>query len=265
MNSSGALSSSTRDPVMQKLFDPVNGIGLGFVRNPMGASDLARNNYSFDDTCCDLNDFSINHDLADVVPLTKQAKALNPALKVMASPWSAPAWMKDNNAFVPGLAAVAVLRGCTRSTSSSTSRRTRPRACTSTTSHRRTSRPAAPAVPVDELERLRPALLHQEQPAAGAPRRRADHQGARSSTGTGTATTPGPPRCSTTPPSATTRCSAASPGTATAATSAQQTTVHNQYPERERLHDRALGRHLDREPAERGHEQHHRLHPQLGS
>ena len=99
LNSSNTISAATRDQVMKDLFDPVNGIGLGFIRNPMGASDLARFNYSYDDTCCDLNDFSINHDLADVVPLTKQAKQLNPALKVMGSPWSAPAWMKDNNKF----------------------------------------------------------------------------------------------------------------------------------------------------------------------
>jgi glucosylceramidase len=100
LNSSGTVSGATRDQAMRDLFDPVNGIGVGFVRNPMGASDLARFNYSYDDTCCDLNDFSIGHDLADVIPLTKQAKALNPNLKVMGSPWSAPAWMKDNNDFV---------------------------------------------------------------------------------------------------------------------------------------------------------------------
>ncbi|HEY9335809.1 MAG TPA: ricin-type beta-trefoil lectin domain protein [Kribbella sp.] len=100
LNSSNVISAATRDQVMRDLFDPVNGIGLAFVRNPMGASDLARFNYSYDDTCCDLNDFSIQHDLADVVPLTKQARQLNPALKVMGSPWSAPAWMKDNNDFV---------------------------------------------------------------------------------------------------------------------------------------------------------------------
>ncbi|MCT9930814.1 ricin-type beta-trefoil lectin domain protein [Planotetraspora sp. A-T 1434] len=100
MNSSGALTPTARDAVMRKLFDPVDGIGLAFLRNPMGASDLARYNYSYDDTCCDLGDFSIAHDLADVLPLTKQAKALNTNLKVMAVPWSAPAWMKDNNSFV---------------------------------------------------------------------------------------------------------------------------------------------------------------------
>ncbi|MGW4466195.1 ricin-type beta-trefoil lectin domain protein [Micromonospora sp. NPDC004704] len=101
INGSGALSQSTRDTVMRQLFDPVNGIGLSFTRNPMGASDLARFSYSYDDTCCDLNDFSLSRD-SDVMALTKQAKSLNPALKVMASPWSAPGWMKDNNSMGQG-------------------------------------------------------------------------------------------------------------------------------------------------------------------
>ncbi|MCW2939615.1 MAG: glucosylceramidase [Actinomycetia bacterium] len=104
MQSSGALTSTTRTQVMQKLFDPVNGIGLGFLRNPMGASDLARYSYSYDDmpagqTDPSLSHFSISHDLADILPLTKQARQLNPALKVMGTPWSAPAWMKDNGDF----------------------------------------------------------------------------------------------------------------------------------------------------------------------
>jgi glucosylceramidase len=97
MNSSGALSATTREDTMRRLFDPSTGIGLSFLRNPMGASDLARFDYSYDETCCDVNDFSIAHDLADVLPLTRRAKQLNPQLKVMASPWSAPAWMKDND------------------------------------------------------------------------------------------------------------------------------------------------------------------------
>jgi glucosylceramidase len=101
LRGAGVVSASTRDATMQKLFDPVNGIGLSFTRNPMGASDLARFSYSYDDTCCDLNDFSLSRD-ADVLALTKQAKQLNPNLKVMGTPWTAPAWMKDNNSFVQG-------------------------------------------------------------------------------------------------------------------------------------------------------------------
>jgi glucosylceramidase len=101
MNSSGALSATTRSSVMTSLFSPTSGIGLGFLRNPMGASDLARSSYSYDDVPAGQTDqalarFSIAHDLADVVPLTKQALALNPQLKVMGSPWSAPGWMKDS-------------------------------------------------------------------------------------------------------------------------------------------------------------------------
>jgi len=107
MNSSGALTSATRTTVMQKLFDPSTGIGLSFLRNPMGASDLARFDYTYDDvpagqTDPNLTSFSIGHDLVDVVPLTRQAKQLNPALKVMGSPWTAPAWMKDNGAIDQG-------------------------------------------------------------------------------------------------------------------------------------------------------------------
>ncbi len=107
LNSSGALSSATRNSVMSKLFDPVNGIGLSFVRNPMGASDLARGNYTYDDMPAGQTDptlahFSIAHDLTDVVPLTKQARQLNPNLTVMATPWTPPPWMKDNGSYVQG-------------------------------------------------------------------------------------------------------------------------------------------------------------------
>ncbi|HKN51985.1 MAG TPA: glycoside hydrolase family 30 beta sandwich domain-containing protein, partial [Amycolatopsis sp.] len=107
MNSSGALSQSTRDDTMRKLFDPNTGIGLSFLRNPLGASDLARFSYSFDDlpagqTDPNLTHFSIAHDQADVLPLTRQAKQLNPAMKIMATPWSAPPWMKDNDSFLLG-------------------------------------------------------------------------------------------------------------------------------------------------------------------
>ncbi|MFF3771957.1 ricin-type beta-trefoil lectin domain protein [Streptomyces sp. NPDC002232] len=93
----GAISAATRDEVMRKLFSPTDGIGLSFVRNPIGASDLSRpGNVSLDDTCCDLADFGTNGYDTNVRLLTAQAKQLNPALRVKAVPWSAPGWMKDN-------------------------------------------------------------------------------------------------------------------------------------------------------------------------
>ena len=77
-----------------------DGIGLSFMRIPMGASDIALNVYSFDDqavgtTDPTLADFSIAHDRAYILPLIQQAKALNPQMKLMANPWSPPGWMKD--------------------------------------------------------------------------------------------------------------------------------------------------------------------------
>ncbi|MFD2495102.1 glycoside hydrolase family 30 protein [Amycolatopsis jiangsuensis] len=107
MNSSGLLSQDARDALMQKLFDPNNGIGLSFLRNPMGGADLSRNSYTYDDmpdgqTDPELQHFSIAHDAADVLPLTQEAKKINPDLKVMASPWSAPPWMKDNESYNRG-------------------------------------------------------------------------------------------------------------------------------------------------------------------
>jgi glucosylceramidase len=93
----GPVSAATRDAVMRKLFHPVDGIGLSFVRNPIGASDLSRPGHvSLDDTCCDLGDWGANGYDTNVRLLTQQAKQLNPQLRVKAVPWSAPGWMKDN-------------------------------------------------------------------------------------------------------------------------------------------------------------------------
>ncbi|GAA0681888.1 ricin-type beta-trefoil lectin domain protein [Kitasatospora atroaurantiaca] len=107
LNSSGALSAATRDATMSKLFSPTDGIGLSFVRNPMGSSDLARYGYTYDDLPAGQTDpgqaaFSMAHDLADVLPLTRQARQLNPGLTTMASPWTAPAWMKDSGSLNGG-------------------------------------------------------------------------------------------------------------------------------------------------------------------
>ncbi|MBT2232482.1 ricin-type beta-trefoil lectin domain protein [Nonomuraea sp. NEAU-A123] len=93
----GPVSAATRDEVMRRLFSPADGIGLSFVRNPIGASDLSRpGNVSLDDTCCNLNDFGANGYDTNVRLLTQQAKQLNSQLRIMAVPWSSPGWMKDN-------------------------------------------------------------------------------------------------------------------------------------------------------------------------
>ena len=88
------LSKVDCDDVMNLLFDAEKGIGLSVIRNPMGASDYARTIYSYQDSKDDT--FSIDHDKAAIIPLTRQAVSLNPETTIMASPWSAPGWMKTS-------------------------------------------------------------------------------------------------------------------------------------------------------------------------
>jgi len=99
---------SARIATMNDLFTRNGGgIGVSFVRNPMGASDLARFHYSYDDlppgqTDPALTFFSIAHDQADIIPLIQQARQLNPQLRVMATPWSPPGWMKTSGSLIGG-------------------------------------------------------------------------------------------------------------------------------------------------------------------
>lgn len=96
------LTAAQRTQLMSDLFDSSSGIGLTFLRQPMGASDFsASGNYSYDDMPAGQSDltlanFSIAHDSAAIIPLLKQAISLNPNLKVIAVPWSPPAWMKTS-------------------------------------------------------------------------------------------------------------------------------------------------------------------------
>jgi glucosylceramidase len=93
--------SSARNSIMNDLFSS-SGIGLNFVRLPMGASDISLNNYSYDDTAGDtsLSHFSVGHDTAYIIPIMQQARSLSPSLKILATPWSAPGWMKIGGTFV---------------------------------------------------------------------------------------------------------------------------------------------------------------------
>jgi glucosylceramidase len=101
------LAPQLRDEVMRKLFDPRTGIGISFVRVPLGASDLALNHYSYDDMPADQRDsglqhFSIDHDRAYILPALHQALALNPSISVMVTPWSPPGWMKTKGSMIGG-------------------------------------------------------------------------------------------------------------------------------------------------------------------
>src|SRR4051812_28735340 len=103
------LTPAVRDQTMRSLFDRDQGIGVSFLRQVVGSSDFtaAPQHYTYDDvpagqTDFALRNFSIAHDQAQILPLLRRAKQLNPSLKVMATPWSPPAWMKTGDSLVGG-------------------------------------------------------------------------------------------------------------------------------------------------------------------
>jgi glucosylceramidase len=102
------LRPAARAVVMADLFSPRTGDGLSVLRQPMGASDfVAGDFYTYDDvpageTDYAMDDFTIAHDRPRILPLLRQALALNPDLTVAATPWSPPAWMKTNGSLIGG-------------------------------------------------------------------------------------------------------------------------------------------------------------------
>ena len=101
------LSEPARDEVMRRLFSRDGGIGLSLLRQPMSASDFALGNYTYDDRLPgdpdpELRSFSIDRDRPLLLPLLKRALEINPGLRFMATPWSAPAWMKTSRSLYGG-------------------------------------------------------------------------------------------------------------------------------------------------------------------
>ena len=83
-----------------------NGIGISYLRISIGASDLDAEVFSYDDlpageTDVNLDHFSLDPDRVNLIPVLKEIVALNPNIKIM-PPWSAPKWMKSNNAVKGG-------------------------------------------------------------------------------------------------------------------------------------------------------------------
>jgi glucosylceramidase len=101
------LPEAQRMATLEKLFDPAKGIGLSVLRQPMGASDFALKLYSYDDVPAgdadaELKRFSIEHDRAYILPILREARTINPDLKIIASPWSPPGWMKTSDSMIQG-------------------------------------------------------------------------------------------------------------------------------------------------------------------
>ena len=108
-DSSAWLLSQLPPPTLQatlaSLFGPG---GLSIVRVPLGASDFVVGApYTYDDVAAGaidpgLADFSIGRDATYLIPLLHAIREINPAVQIVAEPWSAPAWMKTGDSLFGG-------------------------------------------------------------------------------------------------------------------------------------------------------------------
>ena len=102
------MTPAARAALLQELFSPEgNGIGISYLRVSIGASDLSDRVFTYSDLAPGETDplmekFSLEPEKEDLIPVLKEILAINPTLKIMGSPWSAPLWMKTNNASVGG-------------------------------------------------------------------------------------------------------------------------------------------------------------------
>ena len=102
------MNDAERTSLLNELFGKGNNsIGTSYLRISIGASDLNATVFSYDDippgqTDVNLTHFNLSQDTIDVIPLLKQILTITPDIKIMGSPWSAPAWMKDNDSTIGG-------------------------------------------------------------------------------------------------------------------------------------------------------------------
>ncbi len=96
------LSETERQKLLRELFlTDDDGIGISYLRISVGASDLDDHVFSYCDlppgqTDPELTRFTLEEDEENLIPVLKEILALNPDIKIMGSPWSAPVWMKSN-------------------------------------------------------------------------------------------------------------------------------------------------------------------------
>ncbi|MCD2424125.1 glucosylceramidase [Niabella pedocola] len=96
------MDAASRTAMLKELFsNDTRSIAVSYLRISMGASDLDASVFSYNDlpegqTDVKQSGFSLASDTTALIPLLKAILAINPAIKIIATPWSAPLWMKDN-------------------------------------------------------------------------------------------------------------------------------------------------------------------------
>ena len=96
------LSPLLKEKLIEALFGK-SGIGLNFCRTHINSADFSLSEYTeVQDGDTDLKTFNIDRDKKYILPMIKAAVKANPNIWLFASPWSPPAWMKDNNSMIHG-------------------------------------------------------------------------------------------------------------------------------------------------------------------
>lgn len=103
-----ALPKEKRTQLIKEIFGQSEAdLGVSYIRISIGASDLDPEVFSYCDlpkgeTDSALTHFSLSKDTLHLIPILKEVLAINPSLKIMASPWSPPTWMKTNGISMGG-------------------------------------------------------------------------------------------------------------------------------------------------------------------
>lgn len=99
------LSEAKRKEVLQAFFDVEKGAGWNILRTTINSCDASSEYYSYDETDGDieLKNFGIQKDIDNyIIPGLQAALRINPQIKIFASPWTPPVWMKDSREFNNG-------------------------------------------------------------------------------------------------------------------------------------------------------------------
>ena len=102
------MGAQERKAFLQQLVGlGADGIGVSYLRISIGSSDMNDHAFTYDDLAAGETDptfakFDLGPDKSTVVPVLKEILAINPKIRILGSPWSAPAWMKTNDALKGG-------------------------------------------------------------------------------------------------------------------------------------------------------------------
>jgi glucosylceramidase len=99
------MAATQQNQLLNDLYNPTTGLNVNVVRISIGASDLSSSSYSYNETSGDfnMNNFSLNGpDATYLIPIIKKILLINPNIKILATPWSPPRWMKTNSSWVGG-------------------------------------------------------------------------------------------------------------------------------------------------------------------